>query len=154
MNRSAGILLFRRNPTLQVYLVHPGGPYFEKRDEGYWSIPKGGIEEGETELQAAIRELEEETSVNLSSIPADMFIDLGEIRYNSGKRIHIFAYEFEQEVPFKSITTWIEFPYKSGKKLEIPENDRGEWFSLDEAYKKLGINQKDIVEILKNQTVL
>jgi predicted NUDIX family NTP pyrophosphohydrolase len=153
MQRSAGILLFRKNPTIQVYLVHPGGPYFSHRDEGYWSIPKGGIEDGETNLEAALRELEEETSVNLTHIPEEKFIELGEIKYTSGKRIYTYAFEFESEVPFKSITTWIEFPYKSGKKLEIPENDRGEWFTLEEAYKKLGINQKDLVQMIKDQVL-
>jgi predicted NUDIX family NTP pyrophosphohydrolase len=153
MQRSAGILLFRRNPHTQVYLVHPGGPYFMHKDDGFWSIPKGGVEVGETNLEAALRELEEETSVDLSSIPEEHFVELGEIKYASGKRIHVYAYEFNDEVPFKSITTWIEFPYKSGKKLEIPENDRGEWFSLIDAQKKLGINQKDLVQMIIDQVL-
>lgn len=153
MNRSAGIVLFRKNPQLQLYLVHPGGPYFVRKDEGSWSIPKGGIETGESDLEAAIRELEEETSVNLKHISEESFINLGDIRYASGKKVHVFAYEFNEEVSFKSITYWIEFPYKSGKKIEIPENDRGEWFGIEEAQKKLGMTQKDITNLVEDQVM-
>ncbi len=153
MQHSAGILLFRLNPELQIYLVHPGGPYFVHKDNGFWSIPKGGVEASESNLEAAIRELQEETSLDLKDIPEKDFIDLGEIVYASRKKVYIYAYHYEKEIPFKSITNWIEYPYKSGKKIEIPENDRGGWFGLEEATLKLSLNQNGVVSKIRDEVL-
>ncbi len=150
MARSAGVLLFKRiNNTLQVFLVHPGGPFFAKRDQGSWSIPKGGIESGESDLEAGMRELWEETSIDLTGTAEANFLDLGNIKYASGKLIHFFAFEFSEDFDFKSINTTIEFPYKSGKMLQIPENDRGEWFSIQDALLKLNAAQAGILPRLQ-----
>ncbi len=146
MVKSAGVLLFRtKNKELEVFLVHPGGPFFAKRDNGIWSIPKGGIEEGESDLDAGKRELWEETSLHLEDEPETKFLDLGTIKYSSGKQLHFFAFEYNDEIDFKSITTFIEFPYKSGTKIEIPENDQGGWFTIQEALVKLNKTQATVL---------
>ncbi len=132
---SAGILPYRyRKGKLEVLLVHPGGPFWVKKDEGAWSIPKGLKRDGEEPLDAAKREFEEETSFKAEGD----FIDLGEIKQSSGKIIRIFAREMDIDVnKIKSNTFSLEWPKGSGNIKEYPEIDRAEWFDIEEAKKKI-----------------
>ena len=132
--KSAGLLLFRRAPGgLEVLLVHPGGPFFARRDLGVWSIPKGEVEPGEELLAAARRELTEETGF---SAEGDA-IPLGEVRQAS-KTVHAFAVEGDADpAALKSNLCEIEWPGKSGRRLTIPEVDRADWFPLDEARRRM-----------------
>ncbi len=135
--RSAGLLLFRRTGSpreLEVFLVHPGGPYAAKRDDGAWSIPKGMIEAGENELDAARRELQEETGFTATG----EYIPIGEIRQASGKIVVAWAVEQDVDITkFVSNTFQIEWPPKSGRLREFPEMDRAGWFSLAVARQKM-----------------
>lgn len=129
--RSAGILLFRRfRPGLEVFLVHPGGPFFAAKDHGVWTVPKGEYTPEEDPLQAAKREFQEETGFPL----AGEFLELGEIRQASGKIVSAWAVEGDC-VPedLVSNTCRIEWPPRSRRHIEISEVDRGAWFPLDEA---------------------
>ena len=124
-----------RGDRIEVFLVHPGGPIWQNRDEGAWSIPKGLVEEGEDLLQSAIREFEEETGFKINS---KHFIPLEPVRLKSGKTIYAWAFEGDcdpQEI--KSNTFKMQWPPGSGKIREFPEVDRAGWFSLEEAEKKL-----------------
>ena len=132
-NPSAGILLYRRTEAgLEVFLIHPGGPFWAKKDA--WSIPKGEYDPHEAPLQAAKREFQEETG---SAIDGD-FAPLGSIRQPSGKEVTAWAVEgdFDPE-RLVSNTCMIEWPPRSGRQMEIPEADRGAWFSVEEARKKI-----------------
>lgn len=133
---SAGILLYRNTANgHEVLIVHPGGPFWAKRDNGAWSIPKGEFTEEEEPLEAAKRELTEELGQH---VPKGELVDLGEAKQPSGKVVHIWALEGDmnaQEV--KSNTLLIDWPPRSGQKMEIPEVDRAGWFSLAEATVKL-----------------
>ncbi|MFZ0969610.1 MAG: NUDIX domain-containing protein [Candidatus Acidiferrales bacterium] len=132
MNRvSAGLLMFRRRrPELEVLLVHPGGPYWRKKDLGSWSIPKGEYAEGETALAAAMREFEEETGIK----PSGEFVPLDDIRQPSGKIITAWAFEGDcSPAEIRSNLFSMEWPPKSGKTREFPEIDRASWFSLEDA---------------------
>ncbi len=146
VRQSAGILLFRhRHERLEVFLAHPGGPFWSRKDAASWTIPKGEFEKGEEPLAAAIREFQEETS-----FPAKgEFIDLGMVKQKSGKLVYAWALEGDCD-PSKlsSNTCEIEWPPRSGKKLEIPEVDRGGWFSLDEAREKLMTGQLPFLDAL------
>lgn len=137
--QSAGLLMFQKTPELKVLLVHPGGPFFTKKDLGAWSIPKG--EYGEEEpLQAAIREFEEEIGVKPQS---DNFIHLGEVTQKNGKLVTAWAFEGEFDPSqFKSDTFEIEWPPKSGQKQSFPEVDKAEMFNIETA--KLKINPAQI----------
>jgi predicted NUDIX family NTP pyrophosphohydrolase len=128
---SAGLLMFRRRHTgLEVLLVHPGGPFWRKKDLGAWSIAKGEYTEGETALEAAKREFEEETGIK----PAGEFIPLDEIRQPSGKIITAWAFEGDcSPKEIRSNLFTMEWPPKSGKTQEFPEVDRAAWFSLEDA---------------------
>ena len=132
--KSAGLLLFRRaSGGLEVLLVHPGGPFFVRRDLGVWSIPKGEVGPGEDLLAAARREYAEETgfSADGDAIP------LGEVRQAS-KTVHGFAVEGDVDpAALQSNLCEIEWPSKSGRRLTIPEVDRAAWFSLDDARERL-----------------
>ena len=145
--RSAGILLYRHGPQgLEVLLVHPGGPYWADRDLGAWSIPKGLYEPGETPLEAARREFAEETGFAVDG----EFIDLGEIRQPSGKRIHIWALEGDLDAGrIRSNTFPLEWPPGSGRFVETPEVDRGQWFSLAEARERIHPGQSGFLERLE-----
>jgi predicted NUDIX family NTP pyrophosphohydrolase len=134
--RSAGILLFRRRPEgPQVLLVHPGGPFWARRDEGAWSIPKGEHSEGEDALECARREFEEETG---NAPPAGALVPLGEVRLRSGKRVTGWAAEGDLDpAGVRSNTFDIEWPPRSGRTQTFPEVDRAEWFGLDEARRRL-----------------
>jgi predicted NUDIX family NTP pyrophosphohydrolase len=136
--RSAGILLFRQPEAgPEVLLVHPGGPYWQKRDLGAWSIPKGEIEPGEEPQAAALRELAEE----LGPVPAlgeDELIELGPIRQRAGKVVEAWAAEADFDpAQLASITFSMEWPPHSGREEEFPEVDRAEWFGIEPAREKI-----------------
>jgi predicted NUDIX family NTP pyrophosphohydrolase len=141
---SAGLLMYRKSAgEVEVFLVHPGGPIWKSRDEAAWDIPKGEAEEGEDFLKAAKREFKEETSFD--SHPEYLY--LGEVKQSNGKVIHIWAFEGDVDPKeLKSNSTFITWPPKSGKRLEIPEVDKGEFFSIDEAKKKIFSYQLPIIE--------
>jgi predicted NUDIX family NTP pyrophosphohydrolase len=147
---SAGILLFRRSDdAVEVLLVHPGGPFWAKKDLGAWSIPKGLVEEGEEPLQCALRELEEELGSPFS-FPAGELIELGSVRQKAGKLVHCWATEGDFDPATLSSNTFsIEWPPRSGSEREFPEVDRAEWFGLDEARQKIIPAQGDFLDRLK-----
>ena len=148
--RSAGILLHRtRNDALEVLLVHPGGPFWARRDAGAWSIPKGEHDDGEDPLAAARREFAEELG---TPAPATAAIDLGEIRQKSGKVVHAWAVEGDLDAAgIHSNTVEIEWPPRSGRTLEIPEVDRAEWFGLTTAREKINPAQAELLARLSEQ---
>ncbi len=147
--RSAGLLLFRRREeTLEVFLVHPGGPFWAKKDWGAWSIPKGEYGDGEEALTAAQREFAEETG---QSVSGD-FIKLGDVRQTSGKVVSGWAIEGDLDAAeLVSNTCVIEWPPRSGRKIEIPEVDRGAWFGLAEARKRIFAGQQPFLDRLLDQ---
>lgn len=133
--RSAGLLLYRQKEAgLEVFLVHPGGPFWAKKDLGAWSIPKGEHGEDERPLVAALREFAEETGCAVSG----RFTELGTIRQAGGKVVSGWALEGELD-PAQVVSNEceIEWPPRSGKRIWIPEVDRGEWFSIPQARKKI-----------------
>jgi len=134
--RSAGILAYRiHQEQLQVLLVHPGGPFYVKKDAGVWSIPKGEYEEGTDPLVAAQREFEEETG---NTIAAAEFIPLGEVKLKTGKIIIAWAVKTDFDQCFISSNTFeIEWPPKSGKMQSFAEVDKAEWFTMEQAEIKI-----------------
>jgi predicted NUDIX family NTP pyrophosphohydrolase len=132
---SAGLLMFRkRDGQVEVFLVHPGGPFWRYKDAGAWSIPKGEYDERENPLNAAKREFEEETGIK----PRGEFMALDAIKQPSGKVILVWA--FEGNCPSKAVrsnTFSMEWPPKSGHRQEFAEVDRAEWFTLDDARKRI-----------------
>lgn len=140
--RSAGILLYRnKEEDLQVFIGHPGSPLWAKKDEGFWGIPKGTIDENESPLQAAKREFTEETGLQ---VPAGELIELGEVEQYGKKIVSAWAIEFEGDTSgAKSGLFKLEWPPRSGNFQEYPELDRLEWFDLQEA--ALKINKYQIV---------
>ncbi|WP_038548743.1 NUDIX domain-containing protein [Neorhizobium galegae] len=141
--RSAGLLIFRHAAgDRQVFLVHPGGPFWARKDEGAWSIPKGLVDEGEDELVAAKREVFEEVGARING----NFEWLGEYRQPGGKRVLAWSIEADIDVEkIASNTFRIEWPPKSGLIREFPEVDRAGWFSLDEAERKILKGQQPIL---------
>lgn len=148
--RSAGILLHRRRPDgLEVLLVHPGGPFFARRDAGAWSIPKGLYEAGEEPLACARREFAEELG---SPCPDGPALDLGEIRQRNGKRVVAFAVEGDLDAEaITSNTFTIEWPPRSGREQEFPEVDRAAWLRVDAAREKLLAEQVPLLDRLAEQ---
>ena len=134
---SAGLLVYRRSDGgIEVLLVHPGGPYWVKRDDGAWSLPKGEYEPGEDPLEAAVREFDEE----LGSEPPDRSdaVSLGQLRQPSGKVVSAWALEGDLDVSeIRSNTFEMEWPPRSGRSGEFPEVDRAAWFDLPAARRKL-----------------
>jgi predicted NUDIX family NTP pyrophosphohydrolase len=132
---SAGLLLYRTTSGHpEVLLVHPGGPYWARKDEGAWSIPKGELEEGEAPLAAARREFAEETGIALEGDP----IELGVVRQPGGKVVHAWAVEGDLDpASVRSDTFRIEWPPGSGKQREFPEVDRAAWFTIEAAGRKI-----------------
>lgn len=129
--RSAGLLLYRlRDARLDVFLVHPGGPFWAKRDRGAWTVPKGEYKDDEEPLDAARREFNEETGFSAEGETTT----LGSVKQASGKIVSAWALEGDCD-PEKLVsnTCEIEWPPKSGLRVEIPEIDRGRWFDLEEA---------------------
>jgi predicted NUDIX family NTP pyrophosphohydrolase len=144
---SAGILLFRRRPAgIEVMLVHPGGPFWAKKDAGSWSIPKGLADEGEDLLATAKREFLEETGMAIEGA----FLDLGAHKQPGGKTIVAWACEADFDTAaLKSNTFSLEWPPRSGRMAQFPEVDRAAWFSIDQALEKINKGQRAIVEALK-----
>lgn len=147
MKQSAGILLYRKaDAGYEVLLVHPGGPFWAKKDNGSWSIPKGEFDGSEEPLAAAKREFKEETSMQP---PEGEYAKLGEYKQSSGKLVHTFAIEADINLEhFKSNMFETEWPPKSGKKQEFPENDKAAWLPLIIAREKLVKGQAPIIDDL------
>jgi predicted NUDIX family NTP pyrophosphohydrolase len=146
--KSAGLLLFRRKSAgLEVLLVHPGGPLWAKKDDGAWSTPKGEIEAEEDPLAAARREFEEE----LGSPISGEFIELAPIRQASGKVVHAWAIEGDFDpATLTGGTFTIEWPPRSGRQQHFPEVDRAEWFTVDEAKRKINKAQAALLDELSS----
>jgi predicted NUDIX family NTP pyrophosphohydrolase len=144
---SAGILIYRHGRSgLEVLLVHPGGPFWARKDLGAWSIPKGLAESDEDVLAAAKREFEEETGLCCPESPA---IDLGEVRLASGKRVHAWAVEGDFALEScRSNAFSLEWPPKSGKQKEFPEVDQWRYFAAEEGREKLNKNQAVLIDRL------
>jgi len=142
--RSAGLLLFRhRDGALEFFLVHPGGPYWAKKDAGAWSIPKGLYGENELPLEAAKREFKEETGL---SVRGD-FLELGEFKQPGGKIVSAWAVEGDCNAgAVKSNRFSMEWPPRSGKTRDFPEVDRAAWWELRQAFVKILPGQKPILE--------
>jgi predicted NUDIX family NTP pyrophosphohydrolase len=147
--QSAGILLFRGSKAdLEVFLVHPGGPFWARRDAGAWSIPKGEYSGDEDALAAAKREFQEETGVAVSGD----FVSLGEVKQAGGKRVKAWALKHDlNPATFKSNTFELEWPQRSGKIREFPEVDAGNWFSLAVARGKIVKAQEELLTRLVDQ---
>jgi len=146
MKQSAGLLLFRRSKgPLQVLLAHPGGPFWQGRDAGAWTIPKGGVHPGEEPLDAAIREFREETGFE----PVPPFLPLGSIVQRSGKVVQAWAFEGDCD-PQALVSTMCttEWPPRSGRYLEIPEIDRAGFFAIDQARRLMNVAQVELLDRL------
>jgi predicted NUDIX family NTP pyrophosphohydrolase len=143
---SAGLLLYRwREGRLEVFLVHPGGPFWARKDQGAWSIPKGEFTAGEDPLLAARREVEEETGL----VPDGAFMALSPLRQAGGKIVHAFALEGDCDpTAIRSNSFTIEWPPRSGQRREFPEVDRAAWFALAEAKRKILKSQLGLLEEL------
>lgn len=146
---SAGILLYRgRGDALRVLLVHPGGPYWARKDDGAWSIPKGIVAPGEEPRAAARREFAEETG---QRAPDGELLDLGTVRLASGKRVTGFAMEGDFD-PSSLVSNTFEtvWPPRSGAVASFPEVDRAEWFDLNVAARKLNARQVPLLDALRD----
>ena len=146
MTESAGLVLYRlRNESLEVFLVHPGGPFWAKKDLGAWSIPKGELLAGEARLEAAKREFYEETGV----APQGDFIELTPVKQTGNKWVHAWAVRGDCDPKaIRSNTFSMEWPPRSGQGREFPEVDRAEWFAMDVAKEKILKGQVDFLEQL------
>jgi predicted NUDIX family NTP pyrophosphohydrolase len=140
---SAGLLLFRRSSdVLEIFLAHPGGPFWKNREEGAWTIPKGRVEPGEEPLATAVREFREETGIE----PQEPFLDLGSIRQKGGKVVHAWAWEGDADATtIVSNSTSIEWPRKSGRRITFPEVDRCGWFEVGRARELLNPAQAELL---------
>lgn len=137
--------MYRRDPGLEVFLVHPGGPIWAKKDLGAWSIPKGEYVDGEDPLAAAKREFVEETSF----APPGIFLELGELKQPGGKIVAVWALEGNcNPAQLRSNTFTMEWPPRSGRQRDFPEVDRGDWYSIDDARTKLLSGQRPFLDRL------
>ncbi|MBI3414025.1 MAG: NUDIX domain-containing protein [Verrucomicrobia bacterium] len=144
---SAGLLMYRfRDGGLEIFLAHPGGPHFRRKDDGHWTLPKGEVQPGEDLLATAIREFKEETGLDASG----EFIPLGSVRQKGGKIVFgwAFAGDWEPSRPLVSNQYQIEWPPHSGHLAEFPEIDRAEFFPLSDARRKMKETQWPFVERL------
>jgi predicted NUDIX family NTP pyrophosphohydrolase len=146
---SAGILLYRiRAGVREVFLVHPGGPYWQNKDAGAWSIPKGEVEEAADLLATAQREFREETG----SLVSGEFVPLAPLKQSSGKVVHAWAVRGDIDAAsIRSNTFSIEWPPRSGKMQEFPEVDRGEWFTIAAAQEKILTGQRGFLDQLQGR---
>jgi predicted NUDIX family NTP pyrophosphohydrolase len=145
---STGLLMFRKiGDALEVLLVHPGGPYFRNKDDGFWTIPKGEIGEGEDPVSRARMEFEEELGI---AAPTSKLIELGWVKQKGGKTVHAWALEGDLPDKFKllSNTFEIEWPPRSGKRERFPEIDRAAFFPIDPARTKINSSQKILLDRL------
>jgi predicted NUDIX family NTP pyrophosphohydrolase len=144
--QSAGILLYRiRSGALEVFLVHPGGPFWARKDAGAWSIPKGEFEKGADPLETARREFREETGSPIDGT----FVALTPLKQRSGKLVHAWAVEGDIDASsIESNTFSMEWPPRSGKQQAFPEVDRGEWFAIAQAREKLVEGQRGFLDEL------
>jgi predicted NUDIX family NTP pyrophosphohydrolase len=144
--RSAGLIPYRRrNTELEVFLAHPGGPFWAHSDFGAWSIPKGEYLDGEEPLDAAKREFTEETDF----VPQRPFFELGDLKQPSGKAVSAWAFEGDYDPEkLKSNTFMMEWPLRSGRQIELPEVDQGRWFSIEGARERLLPGQRALLDRL------
>jgi predicted NUDIX family NTP pyrophosphohydrolase len=144
---SAGLLMFRRSPGgIEVLLGHPGGPFWKDRHAGAWTLPKGGIQEGEEALDCAIREFREETGLTAHG----SFLPLGSVTQRGGKTVYAWAFEGDCDPSqLTSVTCTTEWPPRSGKRIEVPEIDRCEFFSLSAARGVINVAQIELLDRLE-----
>jgi predicted NUDIX family NTP pyrophosphohydrolase len=147
VRRSAGILLYRlTGGAPEVLLVHPGGPFWARKDAGVWSIPKGEYDDAEDPRACALREFEEETG---TALPPGELIELGSVRQKSGKVVSAWAAEGDLDADsVRSNTFTMEWPPRSGRTAEFPEIDRAAWFGIDAAREKLVAAQAELLDRL------
>jgi predicted NUDIX family NTP pyrophosphohydrolase len=145
--RSAGILLYRgARGAPEVLLVHPGGPFWARRDAGAWSIPKGEYEPGDDPRTCALREFEEETG---AALPPGELIDLGDVKQKGGKVVSAWAAEGDLDAEaVRSNTFTMEWPPRSGRTVEFPEIDRAGWFGVEAGREKLVAAQAEFLDRL------
>jgi predicted NUDIX family NTP pyrophosphohydrolase len=145
--RSAGLLLYRRREgAVEVLLVHPGGPFWARKDLGAWSIPKGEHEQRDDPLEAALREFEEETG---QPPPRERLVELGSIRQRGGKLLTAWGAEGDLDpAELRSNTFTLEWPPRSGRQREFPEVDRAAWFDPETARSKLSVAQAELLDRL------
>lgn len=149
MKESAGLLIYRfKNAILQVFLIHPGGPFYKSKDEGSWSIPKGEVDSEEGPLDAAIRELKEETGFEAQ----EPFLKLTPVKQSSYKTVHAWAAEgnYDPEL-MKSNEFALEWPPQSGQIQYFPEADRAQWFTIPEARTKILKGQIPLLDELEKK---
>ncbi|HTE57770.1 MAG TPA: NUDIX domain-containing protein [Verrucomicrobiae bacterium] len=145
--QSAGVLVYRKKPSgVEVLIVHPGGPFWAKKDKGAWTLPKGEFNDTEEALDAAKREFQEETG---QPLPAGEYLELGTVKNKSGKTIYGWAVQGDMDITkLNSNSMMIEWPPKSGKEQEFREVDKAGWFTPDKAMQKLHPAQAPFVERL------
>ena len=140
--QSAGILLYRtKNGEVEFFLVHPGGPLFTNKQDGYWGFPRGQFEQGENALTAAKREFEEETGMKSNN---DLTA-IGTVKLKSGKTVHCFLSKGDGKF-IKSNNFELEWPPNSGKKGSFPEIDKGDWYNMKDAKIKMSSNQHEFLD--------
>ncbi|MCK1722283.1 NUDIX domain-containing protein [Bradyrhizobium sp. 141] len=145
-SKSAGIIAYRKRRTLEVLLVHPGGPFWRNKDLGAWSIPKGEYADEEDAAIAARREFAEELGLE----PSMRLTALGQIKQRGGKLVTAFAAELDLDVRgIRSNNFEMEWPPRSGKRQTFPEVDRAEWFTLEEAREKINAGQRPLLDRLE-----
>jgi predicted NUDIX family NTP pyrophosphohydrolase len=150
---SAGLLMYKFDKEeLKVFLVHPGGPFFKNKDDGYWSIPKGLVEKEEELLNTAIREFKEETGIE----PNAEFNSLGRVKQKSGKTIYAWSFEYfgDNDIKILSNEFELEWPPNSGRKQFIPEVDEGRFFSIKEARLKIRGAQAEFLDTLQKKLII
>jgi predicted NUDIX family NTP pyrophosphohydrolase len=149
MRQSAGILLYRFRPGLELFLVHPGGPYWKGKEAGAWTIPKGEFTDEEEPLSAAKREFLEETG---NPPPGGAYLQLTPVKQKAGKMIHAWAAEGDVDADkIRSNTFRQEWPYRSGKWKEFPEVDKAAWFSPEVAKEMINPAQASLITELEER---
>ena len=149
---SAGLVAYRiKEGVLEIFLAHPGGPFFTHKDYGHWTIPKGEIESGEDQLAAAIREFKEEVCVEID--PSSPLVDLGTIRQKGGKTVRAWGVgqDWDDSLPFQSNTFTMEWPPGSGNVRSFPEVDRAKFFPIEEAKRRIKSTQVPLLERLEEE---